>query len=469
MQIPLFGRKLSNSPPWLLGLAAVAALIIGVGTYRVIQSPQSRSQLQQLTVAAQKQNLTLRIEASGTVEPRERVKISPKTSGRLEQLLVEQGDKVTKGQTLAIMENTQASAEVDRAKANLQQAEANLAKAKITVPQEIARAEARLNATLADLANAKARIPRQIEQARARLNTAKSRFELAKQRRDRYQSLQEQGVIDLDRYDEVFNEFQSAEANLLEARQNLQQIQDTRNPEIDRLDAGVAEARLAYTQRLNSSSEDIQSAIATRDIAAAQLKTARVNYEDTFLLAPFDGIITQKEATEGEIVSPSLGAGSSSIVELARGLEIIAKVPEVDVGQLQAGQPVKVIADAYPDRVFEGRVRSIAPEAKIENNVTSFEVRVALLTGLDELRSKMNVDVTFLGEEIQNALVVPTVAIVTENGEPGVIVVGDNNKPQFQGVTLGPTIDDRTQILSGLSAQERVFITLPRNYRRSDR
>ena len=75
-----------------MGLAAVAALIIGVGSYRVLQNPQSKSQLEQLTVPAQKQNLTLRIEASGTVEPRERVKISPKTSDPLEQLLVEQGD-----------------------------------------------------------------------------------------------------------------------------------------------------------------------------------------------------------------------------------------------------------------------------------------------------------------------------------------------------------------------------------------
>ncbi len=78
----------------------------------------------------------------------------------------------------------------------------------------------------------------------------------------------------------------------------------------------------------------------------------------------------------------------------------------------------------------------------------------------------MNVDVTFLGDEINNALVVPTVAIVTENGETGVIIVDRNNKPKFKPVTIGPTIDTQTQILSGLTAEERVFITLPKNYRK---
>nr|MDJ0724500.1 biotin/lipoyl-binding protein [Prochloraceae cyanobacterium] len=167
MEIPVFGRKLNSFRPSLLGLAAVGTLMIGVVTYKVIQSPKSQSQLEQLTVSVKKQNLRLQIEASGTVEPRERVKISPKTSGRLEQLLVEQGDRVNKGQTLAIMESDRARADLDQAKANLQQAEANLAKTRIATPEEIKQAEARFNAALASLNNARARIPRQIEQARA--------------------------------------------------------------------------------------------------------------------------------------------------------------------------------------------------------------------------------------------------------------------------------------------------------------
>jgi HlyD family secretion protein len=88
----------------------------------------------------------------------------------------------------------------------------------------------------------------------------------------------------------------------------------------------------------------------------------------------------------------------------------------VDVGQIKPGQSVEIVADAFPDKVFKGRVQRVAPEAVKEQNVTSFQVRVTLLTGQQELRSGMNVDLTFLGEQLSNALVVPTVAIVTQEG-----------------------------------------------------
>ena len=137
-------------------------------------------------------------------------------------------------------------------------------------------------------------------------------------------------------------------------------------------------------------------------------------------------------------------------------------MPEVDVGQLQPGQQVEIVADAYPDRVFLGKVKRIAPEAVVEDNVTSFEVRVTLLTGQDQLRSKMNVDVTFLGQKLKDTLVVPTVAIVTQEGETGVMIVNEDNKPEFKPVTIGLTLRDKTQVLEGLSNKDRVFIDLPK-------
>ena len=149
---------------------------------------------------------------------------------------------------------------------------------------------------------------------------------------------------------------------------------------------------------------------------------------------------------------------------IAKGLEILAKVPEVDIGQIKQGQSVEIVADAYPDQVFKGRVSLIAPEAVVDNNVTSFQVRVALVTGLDQLRSGMNVDVTFLGDQIQNALVVPTVAIVSQNGQTGVLVPNaENTKATFNPVTIGPSIGNQIQILKGVQAGERVFVNLPKD------
>ena len=235
---------------------------------------------------------------------------------------------------------------------------------------------------------------------------------------------------------------------MAQARANLQQLErGTRQEEIDRLEAAVQAAR-------------------------AQLQEAQIQYDDSIVEAPFAGVVTQKYATIGAFVTPTTSASSTaaatstSIIALAEGLEVLAKVPEVDVTQLRKAQAVKIIADAFPKEVFEGKVKLIAPEAVVEQNVTSFEVRIELLSGQEKLRSGMNVDVTFLGEELDKTLVIPTVAVVTREGKTGVILVNENEEPAFQPVTLGLTIDNQTQVLDGLESSDRVFIDLPEELRK---
>jgi len=73
----------------------------------------------------------------------------------------------------------------------------------------------------------------------------------------------------------------------------------------------------------------------------------------------------------------------------------------------------------------------------------------------------MNVNLTFLGQPLKGVLAVPTVAIVTREGETGVLVPGTADQPQFQSVTLGATLGDQTQILHGVAPGDQVFIDLP--------
>jgi HlyD family secretion protein len=88
-------------------------------------------------------------------------------------------------------------------------------------------------------------------------------------------------------------------------------------------------------------------------------------------------------------------------------------------------------------------------------------VRIELVDGKDILRSNMNVNVNFVGDQLADALVVPTVAVVTQAGESGVLVPGDDRDIVFQPVTLGPQVGDQIQILGGIEAGDRVFVDLP--------
>jgi HlyD family secretion protein len=469
IQLPLIG-KVKNPSRWVIGLLASSVVVIGT-TYFIVNRATPKSDIAQLTVPVESQDLTLRITASGKVVPVQSVNLSPKTSGRLEDLRVEQGDKVEQGQIIALMDDADIQAQLAQRRANLAQVQAELAQARAgSRPEEIGQARARLQQAEAQLSQARAgsRVE-EIAQAKAQVDAAAARVSLTSSRVQRNRALAAQGAIAQDTLDEVLADDRSAKATLQEAQRRLVQLQNgSRTQEIDQQQGAVVEARQALQQLQNGSRpEEIAQVEAAVAAAVGQLQAVQVQLRDTIIRAPFSGVITQKDATEGAFVTPTTSGSSSSsanvtsIAKIARGLEILAQVPEVDVAQIKQGQQVEIIADAYPDQVFKGRVRLISPEAIVEQNVTSFQVRVAIDTGKDELRSGMNVDVTFLGQALQDALVVPTVAIVTEKGKTGVLVPDKTNKPQFRSVTIGPTIEDQTQILSGLKEGDRVFIDLP--------
>lgn len=207
-----------------------------------------------------------------------------------------------------------------------------------------------------------------------------------------------------------------------------------------------------------------QSAV---EAARQRLEARKVEKQELIVRASFSGVISQRYADPGSFVTPTTtasataGATSSSIVELAQGLEVVAKVPESDIGRIRLGQAASVRVDAFPDRSFPSRVKRITPRAIKLNNVTSFDVVLRLLEPPGTLRIGMTADVGFQTGQIQAKTLIPTVAVVTEDGRPGVLLVGEGNQPKFQQVELGISSGKSTQILSGLSSGTRVFIDLP--------
>ncbi|MEL4898237.1 efflux RND transporter periplasmic adaptor subunit [Crocosphaera sp. Alani8] len=480
MEVPVF-NKVSRPLPWILALMTGGLLLVGGFTYRMAKTPVSESELDKMTVMAERESLAVDIEASGVVEPIESVNISPKNPGRLVQLRVEQGMKVKEGQILALMEHSENKAEGKFAEARYQQALADFEAAKIRIPSEVRQAETRyiqsqsqLQQAQANLKRAVERIPRDIDQIKAQIVSARSGLQLAASRVKRNEELLQEGAITQDRFDELLNNYNNAQASVIELETRLEQANQTQNPEIDQLkhevlhaQAMVAETQIQLEERKRTAEMDIASLELAAEAAKAELEREVIQFQDTAIRAPFDGVVTQKYANPGAFVTPTTSASStasatsSSILAIARGLKVVAKVPEVDIAMIKQGQPVTIAADAYPNDIFQGQVVLVAPEAVVEENVTSFEVTIALRTGQDKLLSRMNVDVNFLGEEISDALVVPTVAIVTKNGKTGVMVADENEQPQFKPVTIGQVLDEKTQVLSGLNPGERVFIDLP--------
>ncbi len=420
--------------PWLVVVLLVVLLGGGFIVFRALAGKdQSSTTVNDKTEQVESKSLAIKIKSSGSVVPIETVNLSPKQAGKLIELLVEQGARVNRGQVIARMDNANLIPQLYQAQASAAASEANLARLRNgSRPEDIAAAQARVGA------------------AGGRLDAARSRLALTNMKTSRFRSLQTEGAISSDRFDEVVTDARSAQADLQTAQANLDEA-----------------TRSLEEIRNGSRFEDIAQAEAQLAQAIAGIRIIEVQLEDTIIRAPFTGIITQKYANAGAFVTPTTTASASnsssstSIVAIANGLEIIAKVPEVDISQIRIGQEVEIVADAFPSEVFKGKVRLIAPEAIIEQNVTSFQVRVTLETGKDKLQSGMNTDLRFIGKQIDGALVVPTVAIVTQEGKIGLLIADEKGKPKFQPVTIGTTVDNQTQILSGAKVGDRVFVKLP--------
>ncbi len=432
MEIPIVG-KMRRPLAWTLGLMGAIALGVGSLVFIVSRDRGSDYDVADLTVPVEATTLNIRINASGTVEPAQTVNLSPKVSGILATLLVEQGDQVNQGELIAQMENRDIQAQLRQRQAAVDEATANLTDIQQGAdPEAIAQVQANVQA------------------AQAQVRDAQARLDLAEAQLDRNRGLQAQGAISINELDTFIQGVRSAQAavenaqaQVRDAQERLTDLQNDPDPEA----IAQAQARLAQAQ--------------------AQLEATQVQFDDTQIRAPFTGTITQKFATEGAFVAPTTSASdatsatSTAIVALASNLEVLAEVPETDIAQIHRGQAVEIIADAYPDQTFQGKVRLIAPEAIERQNVTLFQVRVELLTGQSVLLSNMNVSVSFIGDAISNALVVPAVAIITQEGESGVLVPDERDRIRFRPVILGSQVGDRIQILEGIRAGELVFVDLP--------
>ncbi|MGF1518181.1 MAG: efflux RND transporter periplasmic adaptor subunit [Nodosilinea sp.] len=432
MQVPLIG-KVRRPWVWLLaGVAAatVLAAVLGFGTWRLRQGAYD---VEAFTTPAAVEPLTVRVTASGTVRPVQTVNLSPENAGILAEVFVEQGDRVEAGQLIARMNSRDTTAQVQQNRAAVAEAEAALADLRQgSRTDEISQAEAATEAN------------------RAQVRDAQARLELATSDLARRQQLFDRGAVAATDLDTAAREQRSAQAALEQAQARVTESRRR----VDDLRSGPRQEAIAQSE-------------ARLAQARAQLDGAQIRQDESLIRAPFGGIVTQKFASEGAFVTPTTSASdlssatSTAIVALAEDLEVLAEVPEADIALLAAGQAVEVVADAFPEQTFAGRVKLVAPEAIERQNVTLFQVRIELLDGKELLRSNMNVNVAFIGDQLANALVVPSVAVVTQAGQSGVLVPGSDRDIVFQPVTLGPQVGNQIQIVNGLEAGERVFIDLP--------
>lgn len=399
---------------------------IGVLVYLIFPRSDPAKELEKFTATVERIDTDIRITSAGQVAPNRKVNVGPKEAGLLTNLYVEQGQSVRKEQVLARMDTSRVVHKVAEAKAAVDLARAQYLEARNgSRKQDIAQAEANRRSAQASLA-------------------------IAQNNYDRFKRLHDDNVInDVD--------FNSRRLELDRAREAFKESEER----LSLLNAG-------------SRYEQVLAAKAELERSEASLADAHTRLNDLTIRAPFTGIVSQRYAQAGSFVSPTSdtqgdSANSSSILLLIDRLEVLATVAESDIARIQVGQPVSITTSAFPGQSFKGKVRLVAPEAVQENEITQFQVRVLLDDkAARTLKSRMNVTVNFIAGRLNDALVVPTTAIISKDGKTGVLVPDAKKGPTFQEVTPGQSLGDQTQIVSGLRSGEKIFNKLPPNLKIED-
>jgi RND family efflux transporter MFP subunit len=226
---------------------------------------------------------------------------------------------------------------------------------------------------------------------------------------------------------------------------------DSAEAEVDSLKARIAMARQQV------------------EVAQRQLDARQTDLNDMVVRAPFDGVAISKDAQPGEMISPvSAGGGFTrtgicTIVDMS-SLEIEVDVSESYINRVKPGQPVEAVLDAYPEWRIASKVITSVPSA--DRQKATVRVRIAFDQLDPRILPDMGVKVSFLSEAAPVAsatdqprarLLVPKGAVRTVDGTSIVFVVrGD--RVERRAVKLGGNDGDLIEVISGLTAGDRVVI-----------
>lgn len=380
---------------WLaLTLGVAAVLMAGAIGAMALRGPQVDA------LVLQSAPLVRTLQFSARVATLSRVDVGSTLTGRVAQVLAQEGAQVRQGDVLVQLESDELRAALAQAVASERQAQARLTGLRSSGRSAAQAALAQADATLKAAQTTLARVQRLVAEgfySPAQLDEARRAVDVA------------------------------------QAQQRNAQAQIEANA-----DAGT----------------DVAQAQAQLALARAATEAARARLGQTDLLAPADARVLVREVEPGQIVQP----GKALLrLALAGPTQLEAQVDERFLDQLQPGQPATVVADAFADRRFAARVLSIAPSVDAQRGAV--EVKFAL-DGQSPayLREDMTLSVEVETARRDRALVLPQVALRgAVAGDSATVLLLQGGRAQARSVRLGLRTLDAVEVLEGLQEGDTVL------------
>lgn len=226
-----------------------------------------------------------------------------------------------------------------------------------------------------------------------------------------------------------------------------------------------AQAMDAATKRVNASKAAMTSAKAAVAVARSQLRVQQVNQDFTEIRAPFDGVVLNKNANVGDIITPfSSAAGSQgAVVTMAdmTTLEVEADVSESNLAKATIGQPVEITLDALPDTRFRGSIAGIVPTVDRAKATVMTKIRFEKLDPriLPEMSAKVTILSQAATDADQKAVTALNPKTVVDRDGKKVVFRVKGDSVEMLAVTLGRKIGDNQEVTGNLQSGDKLVLS----------
>jgi HlyD family secretion protein len=407
-------------------LAVLLALLVGIGVFLKLKTKKV-TLVPTKVVEVKRGEVKRVIDATGIVKPQvgAEIKVGARISGTVVEENVKVGDIVKKGDLIAVIDNRELKAELERARASLKEVEK-------TYPRRIREQELKVKSAESELLSASSKLKAEEENLRLK------RWEFERQKR-----LLSIGYTTEEKFKRAKAELRRAESSFKSALESVKKAKfnlKAQEEELKRL-------RVEYAQSLKKAKES--------------LKEAEVRYSYSYIYAPISGVISFVSTQKGETVVAGLNAPQFVTILDPKKLENWVYVDETEIGKVKRGMDVEFTVDAYRNKVFKGKVVEIYPKPKILNNVVYYIVVVRGFKDEELLRPEMTTHNRIIAGVKKNVLVVPNAAVKWKNGRYVVYKVSEGKVVEVT-VEVGWSDDRFTEIKKGLREGDRVALSVVR-------
>jgi HlyD family secretion protein len=309
------------------------------------------------------------LQGSGTVEARN-IRVGSKVAGRIDKVLVREGDSVQPGQVLITFDDKELQAALEQSRASVEKVQRGYR------PEEIAEARAAAAQAKADFDLKRNGYRKEdIAAAQADLDRAKADEIRTHLDFDRYDTLAKKDLVSKQQRDLAEANWKMALAQQQNARQKLDELQRGYRPE------EIASAEARY-QQAQATMEKLQHGNRREDIELAKAAYAydEARFRERQVVAPSAAIVEVLDVRPGDLIAPN-----TPVATLLEKDQIYVRIyiPETEYGRLKLGQKAEVRVDSFPKTVFEGVLEQINQQAEfLPRNVQTREERVHQVFGV---------------------------------------------------------------------------------------